>query len=89
MVAFEFKPFTNESTAHGQLQEWADYYHVNLNWKDVAVQTQGVTECTSYPIIQGLHYHEFVGIGGTRKVSRVSAAKRIITCPGALDMAKP
>ncbi|KAG9123337.1 hypothetical protein FRC07_015069 [Ceratobasidium sp. 392] len=49
-MAFEFKPFTSDLTPHAQLQEWADYYHVDLRWEENKTQEQGITEWTSYPI---------------------------------------
>lgn len=49
-MGFEFKPFTRELPPHAQLQEWADYHHIKLRWKDERTQTNGLTEWTSYPI---------------------------------------
>ncbi|KAG8775131.1 hypothetical protein FRC12_001658 [Ceratobasidium sp. 428] len=87
-MPFRFKPFTNNSPAHAQLQEWADYYHVKLGWEDKKTQTQGVTKWNSYPIIQGRHYSEFTGIGKTQGYSHAAAAERIMTSPGVLDTAR-
>jgi hypothetical protein len=50
MKVFAFKPYTNDATPHGQLQEWANHHHVELKWNDEPVQTGGITEITSYPI---------------------------------------
>ncbi|KAG9089577.1 hypothetical protein FS749_001227 [Ceratobasidium sp. UAMH 11750] len=88
MTVFRFKPFTSNLTPHAQLQEWADYYHVKLGWGETKSQTQGITEWTSYPIIQGKHYCTFEGTGGSQKCSRAAAAELIIACPGTLDAAK-
>ncbi|KAG8775130.1 hypothetical protein FRC12_001657 [Ceratobasidium sp. 428] len=81
-MVFEFKPCTDDLTPHGQLQEWADHFHVDLKWKDVKTPKQGVAEWTSYPI--RVHYQEFVGVGGALKFSRAAAAERIIACPKTL-----
>ncbi|KAG8711297.1 hypothetical protein FRC08_016064 [Ceratobasidium sp. 394] len=88
MTIFRFKPFTNDSTPHAQLQEWADYYHVELRWEEIKTQEQGTTEWTSYPIIQGKHYSSFTGSGKAQKFSRAAAAEQIIACPGVLDAAR-
>ncbi|KAG8707054.1 hypothetical protein FRC09_002062 [Ceratobasidium sp. 395] len=79
-MVFKFKPCADDLTPHGQLQEWADYFHVDLKWKDDKTPKQGVTEWSSYPIIQGVHYQEFVGVGGALMFSRAAATERIIAC---------
>ncbi|KAG9123338.1 hypothetical protein FRC07_015070 [Ceratobasidium sp. 392] len=49
-MPFQFKPFTNDLTPHAQLQEWADYYHIDLKWAENKTQKKGITEWSSYPI---------------------------------------
>ncbi|KAG9089576.1 hypothetical protein FS749_001226 [Ceratobasidium sp. UAMH 11750] len=88
MTVFRFRPFTNDSTPHAQLQEWADYYHIELKWEETKTQEQGITEWTSYPIIQGKHYSAFKGTGKAQKLSRAAAAEQIIAYPRALDAAR-
>ncbi|KAG8763966.1 hypothetical protein FRC11_007647 [Ceratobasidium sp. 423] len=85
---YTFKPPTRDLTYSAQLQEWADYYSVNLRWGDRSVQTRGVTEWSTYPVIQGNHLNGFVGKGTALRTARQAAAELIIQSKGALDMAK-
>ncbi|KAG9120776.1 hypothetical protein FRC07_003594 [Ceratobasidium sp. 392] len=86
-MSFKFRSFTADSTPHAQLQEWADYYHVDLRWGENKTQKQGITEWTSYPIIQGKHYTGFTGVGAKQKYSRAIAAESIIACLETLNAA--
>ncbi|QRV97430.1 hypothetical protein RhiJN_25449 [Ceratobasidium sp. AG-Ba] len=83
-MEYKFKPFTNDLTPHAQLQEWANHYHVNLEWNDEPTQTNGIPHWTTYPIIQGVSYPGFVGAGGVLKDARAVAAERIINCSSIL-----
>ncbi|KAG9089575.1 hypothetical protein FS749_001225 [Ceratobasidium sp. UAMH 11750] len=85
---FVFKPFTGDVTPHGQLQEWAEHYGVTLKWSDTKIQPKGITQWTSYPIIQGHHYIEFTGSGPSTRDSHKQAAKMIIESDGTLDEAR-
>ncbi|KAG9078125.1 hypothetical protein FRC06_008522 [Ceratobasidium sp. 370] len=86
---FVFKPFVDDVTPHGQLQEWAQYYGVTLGWNDTKTQPiKGFTQWTSYPIIQGHHYFEFTGSGPDLRSSHKQAAEMIIESDGKLDEAR-
>ncbi|KAG8775129.1 hypothetical protein FRC12_001656 [Ceratobasidium sp. 428] len=87
-TSFQFKPFTDDSPAHSQLQEWADYYGVELGWEDIKGQNGGITEWTSYPIIQKHHYSEYVGSGSATRKSHKQAAELIVKSKGILDEAR-
>ncbi|KAG9123336.1 hypothetical protein FRC07_015068 [Ceratobasidium sp. 392] len=86
--AFVFKPFVGDKTPHGQLQEWAERHGVKLIWKDEKSQTKGITQWTSYPIIEEHHYSEFIGSGSDTKESHRMAAELIINSKGTLDEAR-
>ncbi|CAE6442695.1 unnamed protein product [Rhizoctonia solani] len=86
-TAYIFKTPTRDLTHAAQLQEWADYYKVELRWEDRSVQTRGVAEWSTYPVIQEYHFNQFVGKGTTLRAARQVAAEFIIQSNGTLDTA--
>ncbi|GAB1526548.1 hypothetical protein RhiTH_009715 [Rhizoctonia solani] len=85
---YEFKQPTKELTYCAQLQEWADFYKVKLNWVDADVQTNGTTEWRSYPCIKEYGYPEFTAPGKSLRDARQLASQQIIDSPGKLEFAK-
>ncbi|KAJ1302275.1 hypothetical protein OPQ81_001093 [Rhizoctonia solani] len=85
---YVFKPTTQDLTYSAQLQEWADYYAVELKWAESSLQTNGVTEWYAYPLIQGYHYDKFQGKATNLRTARQISAQMIIESPGTLDTAR-
>ncbi|QRW23542.1 hypothetical protein RhiXN_08578 [Rhizoctonia solani] len=78
---YEFKQPTKELTYCAQLQEWADFYKVKLNWVDADVQTME-------PQIKEYGYPEFTAPGKSLRDARQLASQQIIDSPGKLEFAK-
>ncbi|CEL58935.1 hypothetical protein RSOLAG1IB_08956 [Rhizoctonia solani AG-1 IB] len=85
---YTFREPTKELTYSAQMQEWADFYHVELTWVDANVQTNGITEWHTYPCINGHEYPDFVAAGKSLRDARQRAAALIITSPGKLEFAR-
>ncbi|EUC55317.1 hypothetical protein RSOL_108330, partial [Rhizoctonia solani AG-3 Rhs1AP] len=83
-----FQTPTSDLTYLAQLQEWADFYSVQLTWVDTSVQTDGKTVWQSYPVIQGYAYAPFTGKGPGLRTARQVAAELIVKSPGTLNVAK-
>ncbi|KAG8711295.1 hypothetical protein FRC08_016062 [Ceratobasidium sp. 394] len=75
---FIFKAFVGNQSPYSQLQEWANYYRIELVWVLTHTNMKGSSEWTHYPVIKGHHYSRYLGQGSTLRDSQNRAAKMII-----------
>lgn len=47
---YAWKPVGGDVTRLGQIREWANHYHIALDWEDVESNAGGKRSWTSYPI---------------------------------------